>query len=111
MLTSILTRKREFAMLQSIGMTAKQIRQMLIIEGVCYTAAAGITAFVLGVLMSATIVQAIAQNLWFFSYQFTMLPLMITLPILLLIGVIIPTPVLTSVEKQSIVERLRESEN
>lgn len=40
-LTSILTRKREFAMLQSIGMTTGQLKWMLIAGGLMYTAAAG----------------------------------------------------------------------
>ncbi len=34
MLTSIISRRREFAMLQSIGMTNKQLNKMLILEGV-----------------------------------------------------------------------------
>ena len=36
-LTGIAVRKREFAMLQSIGMTGKQLKTMLIIEGLLYT--------------------------------------------------------------------------
>lgn len=108
MLTSILTRRREFAMLQSIGMTAKQLRRMLITEGLYYTASAGIVSVLLGIFMSAVIVQNMAANLWFFSYHFTILPLIITIPILLIIGLLLPLPVLASIQKQSIVERLRE---
>lgn len=110
MLTSILTRKREFAMLQSIGMTSKQLRQMLIAEGLMYTASAGAVSLVLGVGISALLANTIAKSLWFFTYQFTLLPLIITIPILLIIGIILPLPVLKSVEKQSIVDRLRETE-
>ena len=109
MLTSILTRKREFAMLQSIGMTTSQLRRMLIDEGLMYTAGAGIVSLILGVGVSALFANTIAQSLWFFSYQFTMLPLIVTIPLLLVIGIILPIPVLKSVEKQSIVERLRET--
>ncbi len=110
MLTSILTRKREFAMLQSIGMTAKQLRKMLIGEGIIYTASAGAVSLVLSVGVSALFAETVAKSLWFFSYQFTLLPLIVTIPILLVIGILLPIPVLKSVEKQSIVERLRENE-
>lgn len=110
MLTSILTRKREFAMLQSIGMTTKQLRRMLIAEGLMYTASAGAVSLVLGVGASALLANTIAKSLWFFSYKFTLLPLIITIPILLIIGIMLPMPVLKSVEKQSIVDRLRETE-
>lgn len=110
MLTSILTRKREFAMLQSIGMTAKQLRKMLIAEGLIYTASSGAVSLVLGVGASALLANTVAKSLWFFTYQFTLLPLIITIPILLVIGIMLPLPVLKSVEKQSIVDRLRETE-
>lgn len=111
MLTSILTRKREFAMLQSIGMTSKQLRKMLIAEGLMYTASAGAVSLVLGAGVSALLANTIAKSLWFFSYRFTLLPLIVTIPILLVIGVLLPIPVLKSVEKQSIVDRLRETES
>ena len=110
MLTSILTRKREFAMLQAIGMTSSQLRKMLITEGLLYTASAGAVSLVLGIGVSALLSNTLAKSLWFFSYRFTLVPLIVTIPILLVIGMLLPMPVLKSVEKQSIVERLRETE-
>lgn len=110
MLTSILTRKREFAMLQSIGMTSKQLVKMLITEGLIYTASAGVMSVVLGVAASALVANTIATSLWFFSYRFTLLPLIAAIPVLLVIGILLPVLVLKSVEKQSIVDRLRETE-
>lgn len=110
MLTSILTRKREFAMLQSIGMTSSQLRKMLIAEGLMYTASAGAVSLALGAGVSTLLANTVAKSLWFFTYQFTLLPLITTIPILLIIGVLLPLPVLKSVEKQSIVDRLRENE-
>lgn len=109
MLTSIITRRTEFAMLQSIGMTGKQLRQMLVMEGVYYAAAAGFVSIVLGAVLSLVIVQALAGSMWFFSYKFTIFPLLLVIPILLLIGVLLPVVFLRSVEKQSIVERLRKN--
>lgn len=110
MLTSILTRKREFAMLQSIGMTSKQLRKMLIAEGLMYTASSGALSLALGAGVSTLLANTVAKSIWFFTYQFTLLPLIITIPILLVIGILLPIPVLKSVEKQSVVERLRETE-
>lgn len=109
MLTSIFTRRREFAMLQSVGMTTKQLRKLLIAEGLLYTVSSGLVSVVLGVLVSALFAGTIAKSLWFFTYHFTLLPLAVTIPILLLIGVLLPLPVLNTVERQSIVERLRET--
>lgn len=110
MLTSIFTRRREFAMLQSVGMTAGQLRKMLIAEGLLYTASSGLVSVVLGVLTSLLLASTIAGNLWFFSYQFTLFPIIVILPVLLIIGVLLPIFVLRLVEEQSIVDRLREAE-
>ena len=35
-LTNIVTRRKEFAMMEAIGMTKKQLLQMLILEGIYY---------------------------------------------------------------------------
>ncbi len=110
MMTSILTRRREFAMLQSIGMTGKQLLQMLMTEGVWYGAASGLVSLVLGVVLSLLAVRKLAGSLWFFSYHFTVLPLVLTVPVLLAVGILLPAVMLRSVERQSVVERLREVE-
>lgn len=110
MLTSIVTRRREFAMLQSIGMTGSQLRKMLILEGLCYALAAAAVSLVLGLLFSSVIVSAVASNLWFFTYQFTLMPLLATIPVLILLGLLLPLLVLSNVTKQSVVDRLRETE-
>ncbi len=109
-LTSILTRKREFAMLQSIGMTTAQLRKMLMMEGIYYTAAAGGVSLALGALCSTVIVRGLAGAMWFFSYRFTVLPLCMVIPVLLAAGSGLPVLVLQVVGGQSIVERLRETD-
>lgn len=111
MLTSIIARRMEFAMLQSIGMTTKQLQKMLIAEGFYYTATSGVLSILLGILLSAIIVQTFSENLWFFSYHFTILPLLLIIPILLIVGILLPCLVLRTVKKQSIVDRLRETES
>lgn len=109
MMTSIITRRREFAMLQSIGMTRKQLLHMLMTEGIYYGAVTGLVSLILGTMVSLLAVQSLGANLWFFSYHFTVIPLVLTVPVLLAVGLLLPAVMLRSVEKQSIVERLRET--
>ena len=52
MVTAIVSRKREFAMIQSVGMTKRQLRKMLVSEGLFY---AGITLLVSVTVSSAAI--------------------------------------------------------
>lgn len=108
MLTAIIIRRQEFAMLQAIGMTKSQLRRMLMLEGLCYTAISGVVSLVFGVILSKVIVQALAGAFWFCSYRFTLLPLAVAIPILLVIGLALPPLLLKNVERQSIVERLRQ---
>lgn len=109
-LTSITTRKREFATLQSIGMTNSQLIKMLCLEGLYYTLLTIVSALLIGTIFSVIVVGGIVGMLWMFSYHFTLVPILVSCPILLLLGAIIPILVYHSVNRQSIVERLREAE-
>lgn len=109
-LTSILTRRKEFAMLQSIGMTKKQLRKMLCFEGLYYCIGTAVFTILLSIGFSILIVKSLCELIWFLNYQFIILPVVIILPILFVIGFLIPLISYAATDKQSIVERLRETE-
>lgn len=109
-LTGIITRRREFATLQSIGMTKRQLIQLLMFEGGYYTLLTVVTSLLVGVLFSVGVVGTLVSKLWFFTYKFTLLPLAIACPILFILGLIIPWITYKFTGKESIVERLREVE-
>lgn len=110
-LTGIITRKREFAMLQSVGMTGKQLKTMLVYEGLFYALGAGflslLLAFILGPLMGITM----SNMFWFFTYRFTVMPILLLLPVFVLLGALVPLMIYRFAAKATIVERLRETES
>ena len=108
-LTSILARRREFAVLQSIGMTRGQLRTVLRWEGGCYAVLTAAISAVLSVCCSLLIVRPFSANIWFMSFQFVFWPLAVILPILFVLAVWIPMVAYRSADRQSIVERLREA--
>ncbi len=108
-LTGIITRKKEFAMLQSIGMTGKQLTRMLSFEGLYYAIGTIITSAVLGVLFSVVIVKGISSEIWFFTYQFVMWPMLVIYPFLILLTATIPVLLYRQIAKVSIIERLRQN--
>lgn len=110
MITDIISRKREFAVLQSIGMTGNQLVRMLILEGVRYVAAAGVISFIVGSLLARIILGALNNVIMFFEYQFQVMPFIMMLPVLLIVAVIVPVAAWHRLQKKSIVERLRENE-
>ncbi len=106
---SILARKREFAVLQSVGMTGKQLKKMLRMEGSYYSIGTILLSLLAGMVCSVYIVKSLIGNLWFFSYHFILWPLLAMCPILIIIALMIPVISYRSTIRQSIVERLREA--
>lgn len=104
--TAIVSRKKEFAMIQSVGMTKRQLRKMLIGEGLDYAAITLIVSYLVSTLAVGIGVRAMTANA-FSTFHFTLMPLMICTPILLAFAVLIPFLCFKNLEKQSIVERLR----
>ncbi len=109
-LTGILTRKREFAVLQSVGMTGKQLKTMLVYEGLYYTILALALSLVLSLVLGPLAGNALGRLFWFFTYRFTVLPVVLMLPVFLALGIAVPLTVYRSISRSTIVERLREAE-
>ena len=110
MLTSVITRKREMAMLQSIGLTDRQLKWLLFYEGIYYILFTAVISLAAGSMLSLSVIRAIGNIVKSFEYQFTALPFAVTLPIFLLIGILVPEFAYRKAKKSSIVERLREAE-
>lgn len=108
MMTSVATRKREFAMMEAIGMTKRQLAGMLVTEGMFYALLTILFSAVLGTLFSLTAIRGVGGGFWFMRYRFTLLPLAVACPVLLLFGVLVPEAVYGLRKKESVVEALRE---
>jgi putative ABC transport system permease protein len=109
-LTGILTRRREFAMLQSIGMTGKQLKTMLVFEGLLYALESIVLSLLLTVLAGPLLSQVLEGMFWFYSYHLTVMPILILLPVFVLLGTVLPLLSYHGIAKQTLVERLREVE-
>lgn len=108
--TGIISRKREFAMLQSIGMTSGQLQGVIICEGISYVFISGIINLIVGSTLSYVVLGALNNIIMFFEYQFRLLPFLIMLPILLAVAILTPVISFWHLQKESVVERLRETE-
>lgn len=106
MVTAIVSRKREFAMIQSIGMTKKQLCKMLVFEGIFYAVITLAVSYLLSSLAVGVVIRGITAG-GFTTFRFTLLPLNICAPLLLGFAALIPLVCFKNLEKQSIVERLR----
>lgn len=109
-LTGILTRHREFAVLQSVGMTGKQLKTMLVIEGLLLALGSVIFSFLFILVTGPLFANVLGSVFWFFTYRFTILPVLAITPFFALLGALIPLVTYRYSSKKSIVERLREAE-
>ena len=107
-LTGITTRRRELAVLQSIGMTGRQMRTMLALEGLFYTVGAALLALVLIVVTAPFVGPALNGLIWFFTYRFTLWPIAVVLPLFGALGILIPVLSCRTAQRYSVVERLRQ---
>ncbi len=107
MVTAIVSRQKEFAMIQSVGMTKRQLRRMLVDEGLYYAGSTLLISYILGALSVSVGVRMMVSGDWTATFHFTLLPLVICTPLLIVFAVLIPYLCFKNLEKQSIVERLR----
>ena len=110
-LTGIAVRRREFAVLQSIGMTGRQLKGMLIREGLLYTLGSVLFSLALILALSPLLSSTVERMIWFFTYRFTLAPILAVAPVFALLGALVPLAVYRSISKHTVVERLRESDN
>lgn len=109
MIMSIHTRQKEIAALQAIGMTGKQLRKMLIYEGLIYVSGAGAVSLLLN-LISFPLGRFVEKVFWFCEFKYSFIPLAVTIPVLVAAGILIPIVTYRIYVKKSIVERLRTNE-
>ena len=110
MTTSILSRYGEIAMLQSVGMTGRQVKQMLIYEGIGYSILGLFGSLILSVIASLTVVRMMGAELTYFTWHFTLIPVFLCIIPLILITAIVPLVCYNKMAQKTVVERLRIAE-
>ena len=112
MITSMITRSHEFATMRSIGMTHRQLKKLMIYEGVYYAVAADVFGCIAAAVLAVTVLKSAlnSPSMWFFTLKFTILPAILTGAVYLILAVIIPQVVMRFFHKGTIVEQLRGTE-
>lgn len=105
LLANILSRKYEFSILHAIGMTNKQIRTLLIMEGLYVIAIIGVILLIFGTLISFSIIQ-LFNSTNTFTYKFNIAPIFISLLVLFVVAIIIPRHFYKTIFQGAIIERI-----
>ena len=105
--TSVISRKKELALLEVVGMTKKQISKMLIAEGFIYLGGAFVIAIVLVVFGAEKILSNTFATAFCFQLHLTIVPCLLMVPILSGIAYAIPKYQFKKMSQESVVERIR----
>ncbi|CZR98642.1 FtsX-like permease family protein [Clostridioides difficile] len=108
MITNIMSRKQEFAMIEAVGMTKTQLKKMIILEGFYYGVIITIINLIFGSM--ATFLGFNIMKLRYSVYTYPVEALIISVLIVFLITSIVPLLVYHNISKDSIVDRIREAE-
>ncbi len=107
MITIILTRRREFATMESVGMTRRQLTKMMVYEGVCYALGGCLPGLILAAALNMTLVRGLLASMWQFTFHFTLAPALAASVVLLMVSGLIPILTLRFFHRGSVVEQLR----
>ncbi|MDK2952575.1 MAG: putative transport system permease protein [Kosmotogales bacterium] len=110
MATGVMARKLEFAMLESVGMTKRQIRRMLVLEGLGYACITTFLVGTLGSMMTYFMFEMFQQQADYAIFTFPLIQMLILIIVVFAVCIFTPGKVYGSSNRTSIVERLRESE-
>lgn len=106
-LAGAVARQREFAIMQSIGMTRKQLRRLFVIEGILYSVIAGFLSLILASVLSVTVVKGLCSMDWFCVYHFSLAPASAMIPVYVAVSAGLAFVIDRLWNNGSVVEKLR----
>lgn len=112
LITNIVTRKQELAMLESIGMSKSQIRKMLLGESLLLVIATVGVTLTIGTLCGYFLCNILYNNgMYYMSFKFPTVFTVAYVVVLTIVPLIITIASMKSFSKEALVERLRGMDN
>lgn len=107
LISKTIIRKREFALYESLGMSRKQLRKLLMLEGILHV------LFIFSILVCIVFIAAwfgmpmyfASSNEWAYTYQFSLFPLWCAILFFVVLSLTVPNICLYLLERKSITER------
>ncbi len=110
-LTGVIARRRELAVLQSIGMTGRQLKRMLVCEGLFYAGGSAALALALVLALNPLLSGLLEELFWFYVHRLTLGPSLALAALFAALGCALPLLIYRHVSRSTITERLREADN
>lgn len=110
--TNMITRKHEFGMMQAIGLSGRQLKNMLNYEGLFYILGTFVITFTVGTGLGYLMCESI-RRIWeidYIDYHFPLLQSLTFIALLFIVQVLVYCFSVNRLKKQSLVERMRVTE-
>ena len=106
-MTGLTLRRKEFAVMESIGLTRRQLRKLLLMEGVFYSLVVTVVTLIFGSAALFALKWIMNQRIAYFVFSYPWFWLTVCIAALFAICVSVPLLMYRKTEKESIIERLR----
>lgn len=108
LIISFFERRREFAVMQAVGMTERQLKKMLMYESYYYLVISLTLFLIIYTLTSYFINSFLEKIFWFFEGKFYINLLLLMIPVLVLVANVTHILLYSKIRKSSIIDRIRE---
>ena len=106
-LTGLTMRRKEFAVLESIGLTRRQLKKMLLLEGVFYSMIVTVLLLTIGNGALYVFGAVMDKKIVYFVFRYPMAETAVCIILLFVICTAVPLILLSRTEQESVVERLK----
>lgn len=110
MITSVFSRKKEFGMLQAVGLSDSQLRKMLQMEGIYYSGISIAASAILGTGIGYLCFKLFKKVATYAEYSIPIIPIVLFSLTIIVIQILLTFTVNKILKKESIVERIRYNE-
>lgn len=109
LINSAIIRKREFALLQAVGMTNRQLRKMLYREGMSVSIKSALLAAMFGIVIGGLLCYLANEVLALKFVIFTIdpLPVLLFAAVLIVLQILVSNCICRSIENTSLIKNLR----
>lgn len=111
MLTSVIARKNEFAIMESIGTTKKQISKILTLEGLFYALISTLLIMTLGNAFLLLVAKAVPNIADYAQFEYPILLVVCLVAAIFVICLSVPVIVYKAISNETVIERLHNFEN
>ncbi|MBC8061171.1 MAG: FtsX-like permease family protein [Clostridiaceae bacterium] len=110
MITSIHSRKKEIGMLQALGLSNKQLKIMLLFEGIGYSFISVVMSIILGSIFGYLFYKVFKSIATYAEYKYPLIPVLAVMVAFFLLQALITYLVSSDLHKESLVDRIRYGE-